>query len=269
MSQLKKALIPVLVLAWTGIAAQDRVPASQNTCNPKTLSVLWQQTSAEYRALCYQAFNLATLRINEIPAKVLRKKNLALITDLDETILDNSSLEAQMILDNQQYQSSAWKKWTNLEAAAAVPGAAEFLNAAYAKGISIYYISNRDTGEIVSTLNNLKALALPCADTAHMLFMGNTSSKESRRQQVLKDHRVIMLLGDNLNDFASCFEKRSIAERNSEADRLQKQWGDRFIVLPNSTYGEWENALYGYRRGLSPAEKDSIRTSLLKGIKSR
>jgi predicted secreted acid phosphatase len=58
--------------------------------NLKTYPVLWQQTAAEYRALCYQAFNIAALRLNEISKKKLRKQKLAIITDLDETILDNS-----------------------------------------------------------------------------------------------------------------------------------------------------------------------------------
>ena len=63
----------------------------------KEYPVLWQQDAAEYRALCYQAFNIAALRINEIPRTTLKKNKLAIVTDLDETILDNSFSEAQQI----------------------------------------------------------------------------------------------------------------------------------------------------------------------------
>src|SRR5580765_474488 len=70
---------------------------SQPETDLKLYPVLWQQTAAEYRALCYQAFNIAALRLNEIPGKKFRKEKLAIITDLDETILDNSYADAKLI----------------------------------------------------------------------------------------------------------------------------------------------------------------------------
>jgi predicted secreted acid phosphatase len=74
-----------------------------------------------------------------------------------------------------------------------------------------------------------------------------------------------MLLGDNLNDFTSLFEKKSIAERFIETDKVQAAWGDKFIVLPNNAYGEWESAIYNYQRNLTPAERAAIRRRLLQG----
>lgn len=266
---MRKSLFFILALSVTWGMAQNPVSRdSKKPGNPKTLPVLWQQTAAEYRALCYQAFNLARLRIDEIPEKELKEGHLAIITDLDETILDNSFREAQLILDHQEHSSSNWKEWTRLHIAPAVPGAVEFLNAAHAKGISVFYISNRDTSEVTSTLENLKTLKLPDADTVHMLFLRNTSSKEDRRKQVMQKYRVVMLLGDNLNDFTPAFEKRSITGRKNETDKLMNEWGRKFIVLPNSSYGEWENVLYNYQRNLTPEQKDSILTSLLEGYKS-
>jgi predicted secreted acid phosphatase len=75
-----------------------------------------------------------------------------------------------------------------------------------------------------------------------------------------------LLLGDNLNDFTQAFEKKSIADRKIEVDKVKQEWGKKFIVLPNSTYGEWENALYNYQRNLSPGQKEAMRKSLLKGF---
>jgi len=265
---MRNAMIFILAISFTGVCAQK--PASSSSykgSNPKTLPVLWQQTSAEYRALCYQAFNLAMLRVSEIPDEELKKGRLAIITDLDETILDNSAREAQLILDHQTHTDRNWMEWSSLSAATSVPGAVEFLNASHAKGIRVFYISNRDTAEIQWTLKNLRNLGMPDADTAHMLFLSSTSSKETRRQKVMEQYNVILLLGDNLNDFAGVFEKKSIADRKYETDKLKDEWGKKFIVLPNSTYGEWENALYGYKRNLTPKEQDSIRTGLLKGYR--
>lgn len=241
------------------------VDAQKPEANVKEYPVLWQQTAAEYRALCYQAFNIAELRINEIPKRKLRKQRLAIITDLDETILDNSYSEAQLIKENKENNSATWKRWTDKSMATAVPGAVEFLQKAHAKGISIFYISNRDSAAIQSTLVDLRRLGLPDADTAHFLFLINTSSKESRRQVIMDRYKVEMLLGDNLNDFMNVFEKKSIALRFEETDKVKEDWGKRFIVLPNSTYGEWENALYDYERNLTPQVKEEKRRQKLIG----
>lgn len=73
-----------------------------------------------------------------------------------------------------------------------------------------------------------------------------------------------MLLGDNLNDFKNTFEKKSIADRFLATDAEQEQWGKKFIVLPNATYGEWVNALYNYTHK-TDAEMEKIRIELLKG----
>lgn len=232
----------------------------------KEYPVLWQQTAAEYTALCYQAFNLATLRVNEIPRKAFKKEHLAIITDLDETILDNSYSEAELIKEGKGYSAADWKRWTNLSAATGVPGAVQFLQYANQKGITIFYVSNRDTSEVKTTLLNLQKLQLPDADTAHMLFLTNTSSKEARRQLIMKDFNVVLLLGDNLNDFTQAFEKGSIADRKIETDKVKQEWGKKFIVLPNSTYGEWENALYNYQHNLTPQQKEAMRKALLKGF---
>jgi 5'-nucleotidase (lipoprotein e(P4) family) len=260
---MKKLLFLLLLQpALQKLAAQ---PAQLPATSIKEYPVLFQQTAAEYRALCYQAFNLARLRIDAIPRKKLRRQKLAIITDLDETILDNSYQEAQQIKEGTVYSPQSWKRWTNQSAATAVPGAVEFLQAAKQKGISIFYISNRDTGEVTSTLLNLQKLQLPDADTAHMLFLLNTSSKEVRRQKVMQDYEVILLMGDNLTDFTTAFEKKPIDVRKQETDKVREEWGRKFIVLPNATYGEWENALYDYDRKLTPEQQEEKRRAKLTG----
>jgi 5'-nucleotidase (lipoprotein e(P4) family) len=246
----------------TACTAYTQEPIFKN--DQKLLPVLWQQHAAEYRALCYQAFNIAALRLNE--ATRTKQRRLAIVTDLDETILDNSYSEAQMLKEGKSFTQAGWKQWTDRSAATAVPGAVEFLQSAKKKGVSIFYISNRDTAEINTTLANLKKLGLPDADRQHMLFLENTSSKESRRLAVAASHKIFMLIGDNLNDFTKAFEKGTIDRRFTETDKARADWGRKFIVLPNATYGEWENALGGYNRNLSARQKDSVYQQLLKGF---
>src|SRR3982751_342333 len=67
-------------------------------------AVLWQQRSGEYKALCYQAFAVAKYRLSEKIA--LHRKDempLAIVTDIDETVLDNSPQQASDILHHRTY----------------------------------------------------------------------------------------------------------------------------------------------------------------------
>lgn len=247
------------------LISQDSLKAEvQKEVDIKMYPVLWHQTSAEYRALCYQAFNVARTYIETLIPNREPNEKFAIITDLDETIIDNSYLEAKQIKEGKEYSSARWKEWVNMSAATGVPGAVEFLQWAASRNITIFYISNRSVSDVKPTLANMKKLQLPNADEEHMLFLSAESTKEPRRQIVAKDNKIVMLMGDNLNDFSNLFEKKSIDDRKTETDKVKDEWGKKFIVLPNAIYGEWENAFYDYKRNLTPKEKETKRKDLLK-----
>ena len=262
---MKYGFVFFLLLLSVTVKAQDT--AHIDAADMRLLyPTLWQQEAAEYRALCYQAYNTALLRIQLLPKKIKRKKNLAVITDIDETVLDNSYFQAQLIKNNASYSDVFWKQWVNKSAATTVPGAVNFLQMSSRKGIHVFYISNRDTSAVAATLINLKQYHFPDADTAHLLFRSRTSSKENRRQTVMQKYHVIMLLGDNLADFSSLFEGKNTDDRFAETDAAKEDWGKRFIVLPNPVYGDWEAAFYDYQRGLREAQKEALLLNLLKGF---
>ena len=247
------------------LISHDSIKADvQKEVDMKMYPVLWHQTSAEYRALCYQAFNVAKTYLETLIPNREPNEKFAIITDLDETIIDNSYLEAKQIKEGKEYSSARWKEWVNMSAATGVPGAVEFLQWAASRNITIFYISNRSVSDVKPTLANLKKLQLPNADEEHMLFLSAESTKEPRRQIVAKDNKIVMLMGDNLNDFTNLFEKKSIDDRKTETDKVKDEWGKKFIVLPNAIYGEWENAFYDYKRNLTPKEKETKRKDLLK-----
>ena len=100
----KGKLVVIFLITSAFCNAQDSLPKLNIQEERKIYPILFQQTASEYRALCYQAFNIAELRINKIKKKRFRKEKLAIITDLDETILDNSYQEAQLIKDNKEYK---------------------------------------------------------------------------------------------------------------------------------------------------------------------
>jgi len=248
------------------LISQDSLKADvQKEVDMKMYPVLWHQTSAEYRALCYQAFNVAKTYLETLIPDRDPNEKFAIITDLDETIIDNSYLEAKQIKEGKEYNNARWKEWVSMSAATEVPGAIEFLQWAASRNITIFYISNRSVSDVKATLANMKKLQLPNADEEHMLFLSTESTKEPRRQIAAKDHKIVMLMGDNLNDFTNLFEKKSIDDRKAETDKVRGEWGKKFIVLPNAIYGEWENAFYDYKRNLTPKEKETKRKDLLKG----
>ena len=214
------------------------------------------QRSAEYRALCLQAYNIAHLRMdNYTPQSTLPK---AIITDIDETILDNSPYAVQQAYKGKEYEAISWYQWTDMAAADTMPGAAVLLKYAAAKNIEIFYITNREEKERGSTLKNLQRFNLPNADDAHFFPRQTTSSKEDRRLNIMKTHEVILLMGDNLADFSKLFDKKNEAERKTNTDKSAADFGNKFIVFPNPNYGDWESSLYNFNYKLTQAQKDSV-----------
>ncbi len=223
----------------------------------KMLATVFQQKSAEYRALCFQAFNIAQMRINGLlPVKTVKAK--AIITDIDETILDNSPYQAHQALQGKDFEPASWLEWTSKINADTVPGSLSFLKYASSAGLEIFYVTNRSEEERDVTLKNLQKFNFPDADSAHLFPLQNTSSKEARRRSLSASYEIVMLLGDNLGDFNFLFDQKNTEERLRNVNSLASEFGTRFIVLPNPVYGDWEAALYHYNYSLSQVQKDSV-----------
>ena len=72
------------------------------------------------------------------------------------------------------------------------------------------------------------------------------SSKASRRSHVSDDHRVIMMFGDNLNDFFDLPNKADYGTRKDFVIKYENMWGNRWFMLSNPVYGHWEQSIYGF-----------------------
>lgn len=225
----------------------------------KIWASLFQQKAAEYKALCLQAYNIAQLRLNEALQQPATRP-LAIVTDIDETFLDNSPYDVKQALQGKDYASDSWHNWTSLGQADTLAGALAFFKYAAASKVTVFYITNRDEAEREGTLKNLQRYGFPFADNEHLILKqpGAPSSKESRRQQVLQTHDIVLLLGDNLGDFSALFDKKSQEEREVNTLSAAASFGKKFIVLPNAVYGDWESALLRYNRQLTNAQKDSV-----------
>ncbi len=250
--------------------AQQPATAPQADNEYQVGATLYVQKAAEFRALSYQAFNLARWQLDadldkknvkKLP-KADRKRPRAVIVDIDETVLDNSPAQAAGIKARIAFNLKDWYAWGEMRKAKAIPGAVEFLNYATSKGVKVFYVSNRDEVQKQATIDNLKSVGFNDVSAANVLLRTTESTKTPRRQQVSQNYRTIIIMGDNLDDFSDVFERKSVNDRFAEVDKIKNEWGKRWIVLPNAMYGTWENAIYEYER-LTEAQKTEKRAAAL------
>ena len=232
-------------------------------------AITWQQSSGEARALAYQAFTVARMMLDR-DLRINRRNRMrrAVVVDVDETILDNSRYQAQGILDRTPHSSQRFTDWVKRAEASAVPGAVEFLRYADSRGVRVFYITNRKEIEKEGTVINLRKAGFPRVNNETVLVKPDQGEgdKEVRRKAVAARYRIVLLMGDNLNDFADIFEKSKTVDSRRQATDLNKsEFGRRFIVLPNPMYGDWEGAIYDYNYRRSDEEKSALRKKVLRG----
>jgi 5'-nucleotidase (lipoprotein e(P4) family) len=220
-------------------------------------ALLWVANSAEYKALCYQAYNLAKLRLDQRLSS-RRAKKPAIVLDLDETVLSNLPYYLTLYLEGDEYSEESWDSWVEHRAAEAIPGTKEFLDYAKSCNVEIFYISNRSEKSIDATFDNIAALGLPITRD-HLLLKNETDSKETRREVVRQGFDIILLVGDNLIDFNELFDKKPTSKHRDElVTKNYKDYGDKFIMLPNPLYGQWFSSLLNYDYSHNPEAKFKI-----------
>ena len=209
------------------------------------LGTVWVRNSGEYRALCYQAFNDGSHYFKEVASdKKMTGKRLAVVVDLDETMLDNSAYAAWQVVNGKGYSKESWERWVASEKATEVPGAVAFANTVVDNGGEIFYISNRSAKQNQSTINNMVALGFPMADNTHVLGKVDSSDKKARVDSVkAKGFTIVTFAGDNLDDFDSTVHRRLNTERKEHVNATKDEYGSRRIILPNPNYGGFDGGV--------------------------
>ena len=226
-------------------------------------AVLWMQTAVEYKASTVQTYRLAQtallqgLRDQHWTAALEQTgdfENLppAVIFDLDETVLDNSVIEARTVASGEPFSPGAWTKWMNERSAGLVPGAIDFLQFAHANGVMPIYITNRvcdSSKEDDPTVQVLRKLHVPLDSAVDRLFCSKDSKdsdKTTRRRLVAAKFRILLLFGDQLGDFLTIpADEANLEGREKLFAAHQSLWGERWFQLANPMYGSWEAAV-GY-----------------------
>ncbi len=262
------AVIFIIIFMALGSCAQQK--GTETAVHPVLQGTLWMQTSPEYQMVTREAYALAKIRLDE----ALRDKSWtaateqngnfgdlppAVILDVDETVLDNSAFEARLVKTNSYFTRKNWTVWAKEAKAGVIPGALDFLKYAAGKGVRIFYVTNRSLIIKEATRKNLELKGFPVDESGDNVLTKNPdkgwgSDKSSRRSYVTKKYRVVLLFGDNLNDFITDNKKNGPEGRKLLAAKYKSYWGTRWIVLPNPMYGNWEGALYDFNYKLPRSE---------------
>lgn len=99
-------------LALSNLANAD---TKVNDDNLLVSAVAWKQTAAEYKALYYQAYNLAKMQLDDsLVNKKDGDKPLAMVTDIDDTILNASNYWGYLIKNDKDFfDDNVWDKWVS------------------------------------------------------------------------------------------------------------------------------------------------------------
>ena len=239
----------VALIVMVPAFGEDSIDVDADIENNLIMAMAWRQTAAEYRALYHQGFNLARMRIE---LALAQKKDgslpLAIISDVDETLLLSNNYWGYLINQGQDFFDDAiWDSWVAENRAVASPGALDFLKFCVANNVEIFYVTNRNQGEstVQLALNNLNAAGFPSVDRSHLRVLRETSNKELVQQRIREDYDVVVLLGDNLNDFSRRYYSTDIEQRLSLMEEDKARYGRDYIIFPNPTDGHWIRAIFG------------------------
>lgn len=240
-------------------------PTTRNDLN----STLWVRTAAEYRALAEQAYADAAGSLDAALKDTAWTAALeqsgpyedlppAVILDIDETVLDNSRYQAELVRENARFDPETWDRWVASAGAGPISGVVEFAGKATARGITLIFITNRECAKRKGfsdpcpqegdTIQNLENIGILDIEPGQVLLRGERpgwgSEKESRRKSVAESYRILMLFGDDLGDFLPNVRKNITPKERIELVHAYKEmWGKKWFVLPNPVYGSWYRVL--------------------------
>jgi len=257
------------------VVAAPPAPAAVVAANDNLNAVVWTQTAIEHDLIYLQTYRDAQARL--LAALKDRRWNAlarddrapsgkslkpAVVLDVDETVLDNSPYQARLIRSGGEFNEADWAAWCKEEQARALPGAVEFTQFAASHGVAVIYISNRAKDLDQATLANLRKAGLPVSGPEAFLGLGTFvegceqigTEKGCRRQQIARSYRVLMQFGDQIGDFVTVLANNPEGRRRAMAPYLG--WiGARWFVLPNTTYGSWEPALFNNDWSATPERR--------------
>ena len=237
----------------TTAAPAPATPGEMRAAHENLNAVVWMQTSIEYEAAALQAYRTAQSQLEAALKDAswtaaieqtgdFAKLPPAVVLDIDETVLDNSTYELDRATYGLSFENRSWNSWVEREEAGVVPGAIEFISGIRRLGGRVAFITNRDEVTRQATIANLRRFNLWTENDRLCLATDSTYPKRMRRQEVADGRGncswngtptpVVVFVGDQMGDFPAT------GESDADAGSFEA-WGKRYFILPNPMYGNW------------------------------
>ena len=185
----------------------------------------------------------------------------AVILDVDETVINNVSFQLGF---ERPFSDRKLEMWDREHVAEPVPGVIEFIKAAQAADVAVFYLTNRPCEKYEdeeaacpqkqTVIDGIRELGLDVEPEFVSLSYERpewTKEKLIRRQAIAQNYRVIMLLGDDFADFVQCArssfhppctEPATRASRAADVRKYERYWGNGWYILPGPMHGSWTSA---------------------------
>lgn len=232
------AAVVAFLIPLTSSSAQQAPPARE-------LAIKYTRDSQEYATLARQVYRLAGEAASR-GGQQSSGRPWAVVLDVDETALDNSTYQLERAAYGLPYDSASWAAWVERREAGAVPGVAAFLALVRKDGGRVAWISNRAASLTEPTRANLEAVGLWAGSDRLCLQKSSQHTKADRRREVVTGDgecawsgspmRVVAFVGDQMGDFPGPAEQ--ISQTGSDA-----AFGRICFLLPNSMYGAWTTSV--------------------------
>ena len=200
--------------------------------------------SLEYDVLCQQVYITARnqfdkLYLNHEKSVMLEEGTLkglplAIISDIDETILLNYKFQKRLTDSKEKFSYELFNEYIRKKTASTIKGSLEYYKYLASKGIKILYVSNRKYSTEKETYEHLKALGYPIEGKDDLLLQNEKKewgyNKTTRRKFLTNKYNVIQIFGDSLLDFAA---SEDLVMKN------KNMFGISWFLIPNPFYGNW------------------------------
>jgi 5'-nucleotidase (lipoprotein e(P4) family) len=222
------------VVALAALAHAQPPPAAV-----RELGVKYVRDSEEYASLARQTYRLAGDAVDRARAGV--SGSWAVVMDVDETTLDNSTYQLERGAYGLPFENLSWNAWVARREATAVPGVVAFIGRVRAGGGHVAWITNRDAAVADPTRANLKDIGV-WTDDDRLCASKPDYPKSQRRHEVVTGTgecawrgtpmRIVAFMGDQMGDFPA-------ASENIPRTGTDEAFGTTCFLLPNPMYGDW------------------------------
>ena len=219
-------------LDLTVVDASKDINALKETQQKLPNDIRWITNSSEYKILCEQTYENAWNHLSQVLQTA--DSQSVIIMDLDETVLDNSKYQINLIEKGESYNPESWSVWVNQKEAELVPGAKEFIDRVRTTNVRIIFLSNRMEKNELPTISNMEKLNIYEQDDIFMLRIDKPDKKHIRRAEVLQGTgrmeqigamKVLGYFGDARHDFP-------------DQDDYYI-FGENMFMFANPMYGKW------------------------------